>query len=131
MTNNTELKLEVGKAYRTRDGSRAVIHGDDYDIKGYPFIGRVDGYPSYTSWDVNGYQVHDRPDDRDLISEWQDTLEQPTETLRDKYAAAALTGLLAYAGASQDLSHIGRVYEHFAIVALGYADAMMERRGQK
>ena len=62
-----ELKLEVGKCYRTRDGRKAFISvvNDMYAC------GIIEGNSVVTTWGHNG--VCDNDDDgEDIISEWSD-----------------------------------------------------------
>lgn len=62
-----ELKLEVGKCYRTRDGRKAFISVVD-DMYAY---GIIEGNSVVTTWGHNG--VCDTDDDGgDIISEWSD-----------------------------------------------------------
>jgi len=70
-----EMNIEVGKAYRTRSGLKAVIsstHEGGY----YPFMGDVHGFENgataWHSWMRNGtWRIKDT-NELDLIAEWQE-----------------------------------------------------------
>lgn len=64
-----QLKLEVGKCYRTRDGRKAFIFvKDDYNYRGV-VVGSAHDY----AWRENCKSVYSTDDnDLDIISEWSD-----------------------------------------------------------
>ena len=65
-----ELKLEVGKCYKTRDGRKSFVSFKNSDAY---FRGTVVGDFEYISWQENGkhdYSTNGHP--LDLISEWSD-----------------------------------------------------------
>lgn len=62
-----ELKIEVGKFYRTRDGSKAFI----YQYDGFNFHGVIIDSPNFFEWFKNGtYNYNGKESPLDLISEW-------------------------------------------------------------
>lgn len=67
-----ELKLEVGKCYRTRDGRKAFISCKIFDDE-FPFLGIVTDCASTETWLENGkFNVYQQENQLDLISEWTD-----------------------------------------------------------
>lgn len=64
-----ELKLEVGKCYRTRDGRKAFISYYIADIDRYNGI--VYGDKSIRTWSPNGESTRDSMD-YDIVAEWRD-----------------------------------------------------------
>ena len=72
------MKIEVGKSYRTRGGSKAVITDHDPRQPFYVWDGEIDGRT--TRWDRNGFEsMPDRPSKSDLIAPWEDTPAQPKQ----------------------------------------------------
>lgn len=74
------MKLEVGKAYRTRDGRKAVIT-KRADSAAYPFGGEIyiNSLSSYETWTAKG-DVYDKSrveHASDLISEWGEPAPSP------------------------------------------------------
>lgn len=66
-----ELKLEVGKCYKTRDGRKAFISTQSMTDK--KFLGVVVGCNSCWSWFNNGcFKIDKSESSFDLISEWSD-----------------------------------------------------------
>lgn len=64
-----ELKLEVGKCYKTRDGRKAFISFKTKDC----FCGAVAESPDLFDWSENGkYMYKENEVGYDLISEWSD-----------------------------------------------------------
>lgn len=70
MTQN-KLKLEVGKAYRTRDG-RKVHNISKSGDKTYPFVGRIVNEWSDDYYKPDGIWMVDEQNKRDIVSEWQE-----------------------------------------------------------
>lgn len=68
------VKLEVGKAYRTRGGERVEIH-EHHSGAAYPFIG-ITGSGQEQRTYTHGGRWGAGPSEKDLISEWHD---EPTE----------------------------------------------------
>lgn len=69
--NPDELKLEVGKCYKTRDGRKAFISTQSMADK--KFLGVVVGCNSCWSWFNDGcYKIDKSESSFDLISEWSD-----------------------------------------------------------
>lgn len=67
-----ELKLEVGKCYKTRDGRKAFIASKNNNSD-YPFWGIIEGYTKGEIWQENGkYGALWKENRLDLISEWSD-----------------------------------------------------------
>ena len=68
------MKIEVGKSYRTRDGSKMLciehIHGDDY-----PYTMRC-GDGLVWSYNTNGVFDDTLVNKYDLIAEWEETMEE-------------------------------------------------------
>ena len=62
-----ELKLEVGKCYKTRDRRKAFISS----YEGI-YIGIVVGEDTLTKWFANGKYQNNEEHPLDLISEWSD-----------------------------------------------------------
>ena len=63
-----ELKLEVGKCYKTRDGRKAFVYKYDNPV----FQGVLVESDGLLSWGKDGRVFISREDDLDLISEWSD-----------------------------------------------------------
>lgn len=64
-----ELKLEVGKCYKTRDGRMAFVNFKDNKISSGVIVGSLDVF----SWKEDGTYLHTAIDSNyDLISEWSD-----------------------------------------------------------
>lgn len=63
-----ELKLEVGKCYKTRDGRKAFINCEDLSS----YSGCVVGSDEVFLWGYNGLLYENQENDIDLISEWSD-----------------------------------------------------------
>lgn len=64
-----ELKLEVGKCYKTRDGRKAFVSFKTKDC----FCGAVAESPDFFDWSENGkYMYKENELGYDLISEWSD-----------------------------------------------------------
>jgi hypothetical protein len=64
-----DLKFEVGKAYQTRDGKKAVV----LNILGqsnYPVVGVIEGEQNRQCWGLDGrwFRLHRAP--ADLVAEW-------------------------------------------------------------
>jgi hypothetical protein len=69
---NATLKIEVGKAYRTRDGRKAVILDFlDRDCN-YPIRGAIEGEPKKDCWKLDGRWSRFPGDSgfKDLVAEW-------------------------------------------------------------
>lgn len=69
-----DLKIEVGKFYKTRDGRKVRIYSTDSGGR-YPIHGavRFDKGWSMNTWQENGSEVlGTREYDDDIISEWED-----------------------------------------------------------
>lgn len=64
-----ELKLEVGKCYRTRDERKAFVSCYIADIDRY--IGIICGDKSVITWSPKGLCSRDNSD-KDIVSEWSD-----------------------------------------------------------
>jgi hypothetical protein len=71
----TDLKIEVGKCYRTRDGRKARVLAIRMDCpRACQVVGFVDGEAVPSTWDLDGSYMP-APGDlsaRDLISEWKE-----------------------------------------------------------
>lgn len=147
------MKLEVGKAYRTRDGRKVIVTEMDGDDE-YPFLGRdADRLPYYFSKYGQNIVPHCRPR-LDLIAEWTDEpttapehggaplhtlVDDPRtdaarqclagngKTLRDELAMAALTGLILRLKINPGSYHDP---EREAENAYLYADSMMAERAK-
>lgn len=65
-----ELKLEVDKCYKTRDGRKAFV--SYYDEKNKQYHGCVLGRSEIVYWYENGSWYEDQEHDVDIISEWSD-----------------------------------------------------------
>lgn len=66
-----ELKLEVGKCYRTKDGRKAFI--SSYNSSTKYFKGAVIDFLNLAVWTENGmYLYASEESNLDLISEWSD-----------------------------------------------------------
>lgn len=64
-----ELKIEVGKCYRTRDGRKAFI--SYYEASTDKYYGIIYGENLMRSWNPNG-ECLTVCENKDLISEWSD-----------------------------------------------------------
>jgi len=136
------MKLEVGKAYRTRDGK--IVHwkgkGKTFTIDGM-YIYPIDGRPlfSNTEYDLISELGEPKPDG-DTIStpkkKSQGKISEPVvdipfapevKTLRDELAMAALNGIIS----SESPGYQGISKEENCKHAYEYADAMMIARGTK
>lgn len=112
------MKIEAGKRYVRRDGAISGMIRKDCNDDLYPFFD-VDSGEFYCE---NGLWLNETEHDEDLIREY---VEQPaeTETLRDRFAMAALQGILTASMGNgwHDKGHLSKLsYE--------YADAMLEAR---
>lgn len=122
------MKLEHGKAYRTRDGRRIVVSA--YESYNPPFIDE-DGM-TYTE---AGARFHDGIATRfDLIAPWEDEPVKPqfnmapgvfvpvenTKTRRERLATSCLQGFLSKYGDDWSPNAI-------AGAALEYADALIKK----
>ena len=124
------MKIEAGKYYRTWSGRiiGPMKHADHHDEKWkFAAVGFHDGSPCWT--DEGRWSEFDDSHDMNLISEVYVSYTPPADapvpeikTLRDEFAMAALTGMMA--------KHIARYSppEFFFDLAYKYADAMMEAR---
>lgn len=65
-----ELKLEVGKCYRTKDGRKAFI--SSYNSSTKYFKGAVIDFLNLAVWTENGLYLYATESGLDLISEWSD-----------------------------------------------------------
>jgi hypothetical protein len=73
-TTMTDLKIEAGKCYRTRDGRKAHVLGirDDVDVP-HPVIGFIEGDKTTHCWCKDGgYYATSAESGYDLISEWKE-----------------------------------------------------------
>ena len=117
------MKIEAGKRYVRRDGtiSGVIRKGCDNDL--YPFFD-VDSEEYY---DENGLWLNETEHDEDLISEYVESQPAETETLRDRFAMAALAGLI---GRNWDVDRLGHdtVIKQWGVSAYLVADAMLEAR---
>lgn len=68
----TDLKIEAGKCYRTRDGEKAHVLGIRSDLVTYPVLGYIDGEPSNRVWTMSGRSDIHAENHFDLISEWKE-----------------------------------------------------------
>ena len=67
-----ELKLEVGKKYKTRDNRTVFIYNFDEKLD-YPFCGVIMGTSDCCyNWGKNGRFYYSEETEDDLISEWSD-----------------------------------------------------------
>lgn len=67
-----ELKLEVGKCYKTRDGRKAFVSSIMLDSE-FPFLGIIENCAKTENWLENGkFNIYQPENDLDLISEWSD-----------------------------------------------------------
>lgn len=66
-----ELKLEVGKFYRTREGRKAIVLSNSLSKK-YPFWACIVGEIQPYKVNIKGFTFsEDLPDEFDIISEWE------------------------------------------------------------
>lgn len=119
------MKIEAGKRYWRRDGTISGV------ITSYQFPFSDDCFEE--SYDENGRIFPDREHNKDLISEYVESTavpkdEQPaeTETLRDRFAMAALQGLLACDAMNAESD--GDPKKWYSSRAYKYADAMLAAR---
>lgn len=71
--------IEVGKAYKTRDGRKAIVTGHEPGHVFYIWDGKVGSVA--TSWDADGFEL--MPSERsarDLISPW----DQPSSNIAER-----------------------------------------------
>lgn len=122
----SEFKITGPGEYRTRDGRKAIV---TKIVKGalFPVIGKVCGEEMRGAWPITGHTGEGNLDD--IIGPWvepaakpkpQHGADKPVKALRDEYAMAALTGLLAYNGQWAEGAVSLQAYE--------YADAMLAAR---
>lgn len=71
-----ELKLEVGKCYRTRDGRKAFVSYYVSSIN--KFVGIIHGENTTRTWGLNG-ECSTVCMNNDLISEWRDDEEKEND----------------------------------------------------
>lgn len=119
------IKIEPGKSYRVRNGERWYCAGFS-QREGYPFVMRgKEGYDY--DFTADGKMFAGVPSDFDVVAEWTEPDAPPTEqpeTLRDRFAMAALTGMLAATAHDSNWPSPAEI----ATRASEYADAMMEAR---
>ena len=114
------MKIEAGKRYVRRDGkiSGVIEKGCTDDL--YPFCDDDSG----DCYREDGLWLLGEESDEDLISEYVEPIaEQPaeTETLRDRFAMAALAGSINVWPCSSKL-------EDCCLIAYRVADAMLKAR---
>lgn len=68
-----QLKLEVGKSYKTRNGRKVKISEIDEDCTYYPIIGTIlEEVQSEYHWTVDGKHSIYFQSDADIVSEWEE-----------------------------------------------------------
>ena len=118
------MKIEAGKRYVRRDGTVSGV------------IEKIKTEDNYQFWDSvhddfyneNGLMFLGKEHDKDLIREYVEPVsEQPeqTETLRDRFAMAALSAVLSVSIGNGWLDKY-----KLSKLSYEYADAMMEARKQ-
>lgn len=65
-----ELKLEVGKCYKTRDGRKAFV--SYYDKNKNEYLGCIQDEDVVVYWCENGLWYENEESNEDLVSEWSD-----------------------------------------------------------
>lgn len=73
----------IGKAYRTRDGRKAIFynHHDAFAREGAKYVTMIlEGEESIYRWRYNG-TAHDYQEHLDIVSEWQEEIEISEEEL--------------------------------------------------
>lgn len=70
----TDLKIEAGKCYRTRDGEKAHVLAlrSDLGAGGWPVLGYIEGRNGAISWLRDGRLVEGYRSAPDIISEWKE-----------------------------------------------------------
>jgi hypothetical protein len=137
------IQLEVGKAYRTRDGRRVAIKGHNSAVT-YQFSGESDcDELGCDEWMPDGAYLRDcRESDLDLIAEWTDEASEAQHetnpvalpvagmTLRQWYAGLAMQGIVSGAP-TFDYSDgcAARVATHALHLADALLAALAEREG--
>ena len=77
------MEIEVGKAYRTRAGRKAIVHTHKADRKEFPYIGLIDGYTK--TWRADGiWNFTDFPSEWDLVAEWVDAPTKKNNMFHDE-----------------------------------------------
>lgn len=66
---STGIKLEVGKAYRTRNGKKAIVDGTQ-NTGSYKFDGNVEG--SIETWTADGRVFVGMHNDYDIVALWEE-----------------------------------------------------------
>lgn len=128
--------------YRTKGGNIIKVYeitaSDDY-----PVVGVISD--CLEGWRKDGRYCSEKTSDRDLVerigdlpgSQPEQSSGQPTKTLRDEFAMAALSGMLASQGGEQPGHYYydekrGSYYverdDNFAAKTFVYADAMLKER---
>ena len=85
-TADEELKLVIGRFYKTRDGSKAYVYAINSEGK---FCLAVDGGDAYAVFQ-GGYYSEEEESDRDLIDEWVEAPKpepKGKKSLKDRYEA--------------------------------------------
>lgn len=83
------MKLEAGKYYRTRDGRKAYVIGQNVFECNYGkwFAGYIDGDADPLDWSIDGCIFSDKSEShRDLVAEW---VEKKKWTFDDRLACIA------------------------------------------
>lgn len=117
------MKLEAGKYYRRRDG---VVVGPaqklPYEGLNFPYTLGEAVYTNEGCYYSTGVESR-----IDLVAEVSMLTTTDQRSLRDEFAMAALTGLLALeAGPKFKTSQ--EYFNHYAKFSYAYADAMMKER---
>lgn len=69
----TELKIEAGGCYRTRDGRKAYVMFTHPHNPTYPFVGHIDAEGGVHVWTARGAVFRSAASsENDLISEWKE-----------------------------------------------------------
>ena len=112
------MKIEAGKRYVRRDGAISGMIREDCNDEDYPFWDDSDG----SSYNEYGMWLTGTEHDEDLIREYVEPQPAETETLRDRFAMAALGGLIESSG-------VELFDGSFPRISYEYADAMLKARG--
>lgn len=112
------MKIEIGKYYRTEDGSKILIHAQKITKDYFSFIGEMVGHknknldfgPHFGCWDPDGnYSTPHLRKLLNLIAEWQDK-----EVFEGWFAldqsGSREAGLLCFLGPVKERDDLGRCF---------------------
>ena len=86
------LTIKAGAFYRTRAGKKAWVGAINCPSFSSETLGWIEGEHTPSSWGPGGRVDDDRPDVRDLVSEWREPIKGEAWALVDQDDEIALCG---------------------------------------